>query len=399
MRKITDQRKKRMFTYYSVLFLTALLILGAGTLAVGRLQSRPIQRILRPETGQGDREEKLLADDGEQKVPLMVNVAARERSEEELEALFDAAEKELSRELKGANESLSRVTTPLCMPGSVQDGQVMVSWSCDRPEYVSYDGTLGEEIPVNGVTVQLEAALECQQQVRWYRQTVTVFGAAEEEGLAGALLAAKQDKTDKYYELPRSFAGKELVWYRRVDNPAPMLAAVVVLLGLLVPLRGIEAKKQESKQYRDRLLLAYPTLVSQITLYLGAGMSLSQAFTCMAASGRKGAEDVLERECALLVREMGQGVPEGEAIQRFGDRSGLWEYRTFCGMLLQSRKKGNAELLPMLQNEAEKAFAERQRRARITGNEAGTRLLMPMTLMLVIVLVIVMFPAVVSFYT
>ena len=55
--------------------------------------------------------------------------------------------------------------------------------------------------------------------------------------------------------------------------------------------------------------------------------------------------------------------------------------------------------MPMLQNEAEKAFAERQRRARITGNEAGTRLLMPMTLMLVIVLVIVMFPAVVSFYT
>ena len=173
----------------------------------------------------------------------------------------------------------------------------------------------------------------------------------------------------------------------------------MVLLGLLVPLRGIEAKKQESKQYRDRLLLAYPTLVSQITLYLGAGMSLSQAFTCMAASGRKGAEDVLKRECALLVREMGQGVPEGEAIQRFGDRSGLWEYRTFCGMLLQNRKKGNAELLPMLQNEAEKAFAERQRRARITGNEAGTRLLIPMTLMLVIVLVIVMFPAVVSFYT
>lgn len=399
MRKMTEQQKKKLITYYGGLLLAVLMILGTGTLVVNRLQSRPIQRILRPESGREDREEKLLADDGEQKIPVTVNVAARERTGKELEELFDAAEKELSQNLKGANESLSCVTKPLCMPVSAGDGQVMVSWSTDRPEYVSYDGTLGEEIPVNGVAVQLEAAMECQQQVRWYRQSVTVFGAAGEEGLAGALLSAEQDKTEAYYELPHSFEEKELVWYRRVDNPAPVLAAVAALLGLLLPLRRMEAEKQERKRYRDALLRAYPTLVSQITLYLGAGMSLSQAFTCMAASGKKGSRGILERECALLVREMGQGVPEGEAIQRFGDRSGLWEYRTFCGMLLQNRKKGNAELLPMLQNEAEKAFAERQRRARITGNEAGTRLLMPMTLMLVIVLVIVMFPAVVSFYT
>ena len=67
-------------------------------------------------------------------------------------------------------------------------------------------------------------------------------------------------------------------------------------------------------------------------------------------------------------------------------------------MLLQNRQKGNDKLLTMLQNEAEKAFAERQRRARITGNEAGTKLLMPMAMMLVVVLMIVLFPAVVSFY-
>ena len=53
----------------------------------------------------------------------------------------------------------------------------------------------------------------------------------------------------------------------------------------------------------------------------------------------------------------------------------------------------------MLQTEAQKAFAERQRRARILGNEAGTKLLLPMMLMLVVVLLLVLFPAVTSFYT
>lgn len=155
---------------------------------------------------------------------------------------------------------------------------------------------------------------------------------------------------------------------------------------------------RQKKQYRECLLREYPRLVSQLTLYLGAGMSLPQAFSSMADTDRKGSQDILQKECALLVREMDRGIPAGEAIQRFGDRSGLWEYRAFCGMLLQNRQKGNDKLLTMLQNEAEKAFAERQRRARITGNEAGTKLLMPMAMMLVVVLMIVLFPAVVSFY-
>jgi tight adherence protein C len=139
-------------------------------------------------------------------------------------------------------------------------------------------------------------------------------------------------------------------------------------------------------------------MVSQITLYLGAGMSLRQAFTCMGQTKEKKSPDVLEKECALLVRELAQGIPETEAIQRLGERSGLWEYRSFCGLLIQNRAKGNTDLLPMLQREAEKAFAERQRRARIMGNEAGTKLLMPMMLMLLVVLIVVLYPAMVSFY-
>ena len=92
-------------------------------------------------------------------------------------------------------------------------------------------------------------------------------------------------------------------------------------------------------------------------------------------------------------------IPEQDALHRLGERSGLWEYKAFCGLLIQNRTRGNENLLPMLQTEAQKAFAERQRRARILGNEAGTKLLLPMMLMLVVVLLLVLFPAVTSFYT
>lgn len=395
-------RKRKLFFYYVMLLAAVTLIGVAGTLVVCWMENRPVQQIRRPENGQEAIEEKLLADDGEKKIPVTVRVSAQEKSDKEVATLLAAAKKELADGLKGDNDSLSHVTEPLSMPSSAQAGQVAVSWSCDQPEYVSYDGTLGEEIPAEGVTVQLEAALQCQQQVLYYRETITVCREEEKggmEGMTAALLAADQTKTEEYFELPRALQQKELVWYRHMENPAPMIAAVVLFVGLLLPLRMLEAKKQAAKRYRDSLLQAYPTLVSQIRLYLGAGMSLLQAFTCIAEHGKNRSPDILENECSILVREVAQGIPEGEAIRRFGERSGLWEYRAFCGLLLQNRKKGNASLLPMLHNEAEKAFAERQRRARIMGNEAGTKLLMPMILMLVVVLMIVLFPAIVSFYT
>ena len=52
----------------------------------------------------------------------------------------------------------------------------------------------------------------------------------------------------------------------------------------------------------------------------------------------------------------------------------------------------------MLQCEADKAFADRRRNAETLGSKAGTKLLMPMGLMLVVVLVLVVFPACASFY-
>ena len=183
-----NRAKRKLLWYYGMVTAISAVVFLAGSLVVHRMQDRPIQRLLRPESGQEAREETLVADDGEKKTPVTVSVAARERTEEELETLFAEAMKEIEQKLKGDNESLSCVRKALYMPASLQNGQVAVSWSCDQPEYVSYDGTLGENIPKNGVTVCLEASLECQRQVRWYRKSVTVCPPEDADGLSEVLL-------------------------------------------------------------------------------------------------------------------------------------------------------------------------------------------------------------------
>ena len=60
-------------------------------------------------------------------------------------------------------------------------------------------------------------------------------------------------------------------------------------------------------------------------------------------------------------------------------------------------RKGNSELLSLLSEESKKAFEERMEKVRKTGEEAGTKLLMPMIIMLVIVMIMIMIPAYMAF--
>ena len=62
-------------------------------------------------------------------------------------------------------------------------------------------------------------------------------------------------------------------------------------------------------------------------------------------------------------------------------------------LLSQNLRKGTKGLNDMLRLEAIQSFEERKARARRLGEEAGTKLLLPMFLMLAEVLVIVVVPA------
>ena len=52
----------------------------------------------------------------------------------------------------------------------------------------------------------------------------------------------------------------------------------------------------------------------------------------------------------------------------------------------------------MLERESMEAWEERKRKARVLGEAAATKLLVPMIMMLMVVMAIVMIPAFLSFY-
>ncbi|MEI3437833.1 MAG: type II secretion system F family protein [Blautia sp.] len=87
-----------------------------------------------------------------------------------------------------------------------------------------------------------------------------------------------------------------------------------------------------------------------------------------------------------------------EAYRRFGERCGQVKYKTFATMLIQNLQKGSRQLADMLEKESMEAWDERKRKARVLGEAAATKLLVPMILMLLVVMAVIMIPACLAFY-
>ena len=94
---------------------------------------------------------------------------------------------------------------------------------------------------------------------------------------------------------------------------------------------------------------------------------------------------------------MRSGIAEAQAYENFGRRCQIPEYIKTGTLLAQNLRKGSDGLADLLEAEALRGMEERQNLARKLGEQAGTKLLFPMMLMLGVVMVILMAPAFLSF--
>lgn len=103
-------------------------------------------------------------------------------------------------------------------------------------------------------------------------------------------------------------------------------------------------------------------------------------------------QEMYETSC-----QMRGGVPEGKAFMEFGRRIGLQQYMKLGSLLEQNRKNGSKNLRDTLKVEMAEAFEQRKHQARRLGEEAGTKLLLPLFMMLSIVMVMIAVPALMEF--
>ena len=149
-------------------------------------------------------------------------------------------------------------------------------------------------------------------------------------------------------------------------------------------------------------MLDYPELVSKICLFLGAGLTVRSVFQKLGNEYLKKRADGMPikyayEEIAVTCFELEGGVSEMTGYDNFARRCRQNQYLKLGSILSQNLKKGSARLQEILEAEARAAFENRKSLAKKRGEEAGTKLLLPMMLMMAVIMIIIMVPAFLTF--
>lgn len=423
-----------------------LLILFAGNLLAlclsisSRMEGKEYQAgyLKRNHYGEGDKEVTMLAALETKELSfeetVTVSVGEQEYTQEEAYAWIGQAMDLLPGLILAENEDFDHITSDLNLVKEIPDIPVSIQWKSDHYQWMDERGRItASELPEEGVLCMLTAVVSCQEYEKESILYVRICPPelSYEEQLKKDLEevireAESEDRTLREIVLPQEMGGTKIIWKKpKSDISVMMLAMTLLLAALIYPAMDRDLHKRVLHR-NEEMARDYPELISKLVLFMGAGMTIRGAFHRIASDyeraaskgkaadgrtgeskrkvfgGRKGASKRNAGKSAYVeimrvCHEIDSGVSEGQAYLNLGKRCEDQHYVRLSMLLAQNLRKGNSGLTELLEKEAAEAFEERKRNARRYGEEAGTKLLLPMMLMLLIVMVIIMVPAFMSF--
>jgi len=337
---------------------------------------------------------------------ITLEVKEAEYDTQELEKKFAYGKQYIDQKVLGNNGSANEVRTNLNFVTVIPETRIRVSWETNNSKLIDKDGTVYNKNLLNSELVEVTATLFYKDTRELYTMFFKVFPKEyTKEELARIRLQEilrEEDinsKKETVFKLPNSIDEQKVTWAEKEDHTAAILFIFGTFAGVLIFIIMDQNLISLVDKRNKEMLMDYPEIINKFTLLVGAGMSLSNAWIKIAKDYK---EKITKKRFAyeeinITASELMLGTSEVIAYERFGRRVKLLPYLRFSSLIAQNVKKGSGELLNQLELEAAEAFEERKELAKRLGEEAATKLLIPMVLMLLIVLSIIMVPGMLSF--
>lgn len=355
-------------------------------------------------TGYGglDREYELTVEGlSEKPEKLTVEVGAKQYTEAEAKELFSSLIEEIPFIICGNNENLSSVREDLELVKSLPEYGVKLTWYPEDAELISYDGEVRNDGLKSPISTSLRLIFSDGNTDSTYEIPVTVLPKLrdDKESLIADFQKMLSDENTKQINsgelvLPEEFEGRSLSYKKDAD----LTPLFIIFLGVVAAVSLAFKERSEAsarlKRREEELTIDYSEFVSKLMVFIGAGFGIRGAWEKIVEGyERSGIKRALYTEMKISLGELERGVPEGKVYTDFGRRCGLRPYIKLCSILEQNRKNGGRNIRALLSAEMAEAFLERKNIAKRLGEEAGTKLLIPLFIMLMIVMAIVILPA------
>lgn len=336
---------------------------------------------------------------------VQVPVSGRTYTGEEATAVFEQMMDEVMSAMLAGNASQLEIRTDLAFPERLEDyPAVKLSWSNSSGGIILSDGKVDNENlngPVEAVLYlkMTAGAQESSMEIPLVIQPAPErkYSRSWKERLENYLSEQNRvTSTEQKFVLPSEYEGEVLDYSVKKDRTWLLFPVLGIVAAVLLRLQPKEEEKKRRKERETELLVDYSEIVSKLIVYIGAGLTVRNAWHQLAesyvrADGRKRA---VYEEILVTDHELMNGETEAVAYMRFARRCRLKCYLRMISLLEQNRKTGDSALLSALEMEMEEAFEQRKNVARRLGEEAGTKLMAPLIISLLTVMVIVIVPAV-----
>lgn len=371
----------------------------------GNLES--VKSLYRKEAGEGSQEVPVILKAGEKEYNYILEVKEQVLCKKEVEKLLEEASMEAEEVLLGENTSVEEITHSLTIPSYLQNKKVRAEYSFEPTDLIDADGNIAWEKVKEKTLVKVFVQLSCQKEEvlhEFYMQLLPQEKTEEDLLFAEIeeFLERENEKTgQEVLELPKEAGGIKLKWMLKTQSVCGQLLLLGFSLCITFYLADKKKVEKEQMERQKQFRLDYPEIVSQMALLVGTGMTTAAAWEIVALQYERmqKKEDRLRAGYEEVLRtwhEMKEGTSETKAYELFGLRCVFPQYRKFSSILIQHVRKGSKEIQQLLDAEAKEAFMERKLYAKQLGEEAGTKLLLPMGLMLIIVFAILIVPALVT---
>jgi len=363
--------------------------------------------IIRPAPGEASASVQIQVELGEERKTVPMEIGPLEYEESRIEELHIQATEYLEHVVPGENKDFYHVTESLVFPGILPATGGEIYWTTDAPWLVTSEGEVLNASLEEPVTVQIHAEVFYGSESRFFEKEAVIYPAVytEEELLLRKiqleLVAQEQvSRKEKRFVLPESVLGYRI---EQVEMEKVSGRTFLILLAVIVPLflysnyfGNLDTCRKERKEQAES---SYTEFVTKLSLLLAAGISVRQAFVRLAEEYEKsyGPQFVLSAELKVTKQELDNGRSESVVYEAFGRRIGVLAYRRMASLLTRNVSKGVQDMRSLLLQEAREVMAQDRAKIRQKGEQAGTKLLLPMMGLLVLVFAVLLVPAFQSF--
>lgn len=167
-----------------------------------------------------------------------------------------------------------------------------------------------------------------------------------------------------------------------------VLGVLIMIVPVLIPFYINLNVDSRIKDQHSEILFDYPNVLSKLALLINAGMTLRAAWDNVSESGNR----KLYREMQVVSTKLANMVPATVAYSELADACRVNEIKKFVSIVCQNLEKGGPDLTNVMKELSVDAWTIKKNIAKVKGNEASTKLIIPVGISFVAILVMILAP-------